>query len=100
MARTLREIVEREKPEVVERARTIASEMLLDIHLAELRELAEMTQKEMAEAMGVTQPTISGMERVGRDVLLSSLKKYVEAAGGKLRLEVEMPNGRYYGFLI
>lgn len=100
MARTLREIVDREKPEVVERAKAIASEILLDIHLAELRELADMTQKEMAKAMGVTQPTISGMERAGRDVLLSSLKKYVEAAGGKLRLEVEMPNGRHYGFSV
>ena len=58
MARTLREIVDREKPEVVERAKAIASEILLDIHLAELRELADMTQKEMAKAMGVTQPTI------------------------------------------
>jgi DNA-binding XRE family transcriptional regulator len=100
MARTLREIVEREKPEVVQRAKNLASEMLLDIHLAEIRALAELTQKEMALALGITQPTVSGMERAGHDILLTSLKKYVEAAGGRLRMDVEMPNGRHYGFLV
>jgi len=100
MARTLREIVEREKPEVVQRAKNLASEMLLDIHLAEIRALAELTQSEMALALGITQPTVSGMERAGHDILLTSLKKYVEAAGGRLRMDVEMPNGRHYGFSV
>ena len=100
MARTLREIVETEKPEVVQRAKNLASEMLLDIHLAEIRALAELTQHEMALALGITQPTVSGMERAGHDILLTSLKKYVEAAGGRLRMDVEMPNGRHYGFSV
>ena len=96
MARTLQEIMANEKPEVVAQAQELATEMLLNIHLAELRESAALTQSELALAMGVKQPTISGMEKVGQDIKLSSLKKYIEAMGGKLRLDIEMPNGSHF----
>ncbi len=100
MARTLQEILANEKPEVVEKAKTLASEMLLNIHLAELREKADLTQKELAGAMGVKQPTISDMEKVGQDIKLSTLKKYVEAIGGKLHIDVEMSDGNHFGFSV
>ena len=100
MARTLQEIIASEKPEVVEKAKAMASEMLLNIHLAELREKMELTQKELAGAMGVKQPTIAGMEKNGQDIKLSTLKKYIEATGGKLNIDVEMPDGSHYGFSV
>ena len=100
MARTLQDILNSEKPEVVAEARELATQMLLNIHLAELREKAELTQTEVARAMGVKQPTIAGMEKVGQDIKLSSLKKYIEATGGKLRLDVEMSDGSHYGFSV
>ncbi|CED57981.1 MULTISPECIES: helix-turn-helix domain-containing protein [Aliivibrio] len=100
MARTLQEIMANEKPEVVAQAQELATEMLLNIHLAELRERASLTQNELALAMGVKQPTISGMEKVGQDIKLSSLKKYIEATGGKLRLDVEMSDGSHFGFAV
>ena len=98
MARTLQEIMADEKPEVVAKAKELASEMLLNIHLAELRERAELTQKQVAAAMGVKQPTVAGMEKIGQDIKLSSLKKYIEATGGKLRLDIEMSDGSHFGF--
>ena len=100
MARSLQEIMANEKPEVVSKAKELAAEMLLDIHLAELRQKSELTQKDIALAMGVKQPTVAGMERVGQDIKLSSLKKYIEATGGKLRLDVEMSDGSHYGFSV
>ncbi len=100
MARTLQEIMATEKPEVVAQAKELATEMLLNIHLAELRERAELTQNELALAMGVKQPTISAMEKVGQDIKLSSLKKYIEATGGKLRLDIEMSDGSHFGFSV
>jgi len=100
MARSLQEIMENEKPEVISKAKELATEMLLDIHLAELRQKSELTQKDIALAMGVKQPTVAGMERVGQDIKLSSLKKYIEATGGKLRLDVEMSDGSHYGFSV
>ena len=100
MARTLQEIMATEKPEVVEKAKSIASEMLLNIHLAELREKVALTQKELAGTMGVKQPTIAGMEKTGQDIKLSSLKKYIEATGGKLNIDIEMADGSHFGFSV
>ncbi|YCI82950.1 helix-turn-helix transcriptional regulator [Enterobacteriaceae bacterium] len=96
MGRTLEQLLAGEKPEVVAAAQAQAQDMLLNIHLAELREQVAKTQVEMAERLGVKQPTVAGMEKPGRDIKLSTLKRYVEAAGGKLRLDVELPDGSHY----
>ncbi|MBJ3814690.1 helix-turn-helix domain-containing protein [Shimwellia pseudoproteus] len=98
MGRTLEQLLTDEKPEVVAEADIMAADMLLNIHLAELREKVQKTQVEMAQALGIRQPTVAGMEKPGRDLKLSTLKRYVEAAGGKLRLDVELPDGSHYGF--
>ncbi|MBC6904053.1 XRE family transcriptional regulator [Saccharophagus sp. K07] len=98
MARTLDQLLAAEKPAVVARAQKKADEILLNIHLAELRQLVQKTQSEVADAMGVKQPTIAEMEKVGRDLKLSSIKKYVESTGSKMRIDIELPNGTHYGF--
>ncbi len=98
MTKTFEEILNNEDPQVVEQAKAMATEMLLDIHLAELRNRAELTQKQVANAMGIKQPTVAGMEKAGQDIKLSSLKKYIEATGGKLRLDIEMSDGSHFGF--
>ncbi len=100
MARTLEQIMAAEKPEVIAEAREKAGEMLLNIHLAELRELVQKTQVEIAHNLGIKQPSVAEMEKQGRDLKLSSLKRYIEATGGKLRLDIELPNGTHYGFSI
>ena len=100
MARTLKQIMKQEKPEVVKKAQDIASGMLLNIHLAELREKAQLTQNDVARAMGVKQPTVAGMERNGQDIKLSTLKKYIEATGCKLKLDIEMADGCHLGFSV
>ncbi|HFG0101958.1 TPA: XRE family transcriptional regulator, partial [Escherichia coli] len=95
MARTLDQMLATEKPEVVAKAQKAATEMLLNIHLAELRDRMNLTQGEIAASLGVRQPTVSEMEKPGRDLKLSSIKRYVEASGGKLRLDVELPDGTH-----
>ncbi|ENH5271833.1 XRE family transcriptional regulator [Escherichia coli] len=100
MARTLDQMLATEKPEVVAKAQKAATEMLLNIHLAELRDRMNLTQGEIAASLGVRQPTVSEMEKPGRDLKLSSIKRYVEASGGKLRLVVELPDGTHYGFAV
>ncbi|MGO2236386.1 transcriptional regulator [Marinomonas sp. UCMA 3892] len=98
MARTLDKLISDQKPEIVKNARKKADDMVLGIHLAQLRERMQITQEDIANTLGVKQPTIAGMERKGRDVKLSTLKRYVEGAGGKLTLDVELPDGSHYGF--
>ena len=100
MGRTLEQIRETEKPAVKAQAEAQAKAMLLNIQLAKIRALAQKTQAEMAETLDVKQPTVAGIERVGQDLKLSTLKRYVEAAGGKVRLDIELPDGNHHEFLL
>ncbi|MEL5635735.1 XRE family transcriptional regulator [Serratia ureilytica] len=100
MGRTLEQLIADEKPEVVAKAQALATDIMLNIHLAELREKVQKTQVEMAQALRIRQPTVAVMEKPGRDLKLSSLKRYVEAAGGKLRLDIELPDGSHYEFVL
>lgn len=100
MARTLEQILETEKPNLVANAKAKAEATLLNIDLGEIRSLMEKTQTDMAEALGIKQPTVAGMEKVGQDLKLSSLKRYIEAAGGKIRLDIELPDGKHHIFVL
>jgi DNA-binding Xre family transcriptional regulator len=54
-------------------------------HLAQVRAEQDRTQAELADAMGVSQPRISALERGEFDtVTLSTLRACVNALGGKL----------------
>ncbi|MFS2058826.1 helix-turn-helix domain-containing protein [Kosakonia cowanii] len=100
MSKTLEQLIAWQTPEVVAKAQTQAQEMLLNIHLAELRERVQKTQNEMAQELGLKQPTVAVMEKQGRDIKLSTLKRYVEATGSKLRIDIELPDGSHYGFAL
>lgn len=58
--------------------------------LKALRELAGLTQTEMAARLSVGQAAISKIEHRG-DVQISSLQRYVEALGARLRIEASFP---------
>ncbi|MDP2261151.1 MAG: XRE family transcriptional regulator [Caulobacter sp.] len=58
--------------------------------LKALRELAERSQEQIAQALGVKQPSVLKIERQ-TDLYLSTLRRFVEAAGGTLELRVELP---------
>ena len=57
--------------------------------LRELRERAGLTQRQLAEAMGVAQPDLSRLER-REDAKVSTLRAYVEATGARLALVVDI----------
>jgi DNA-binding XRE family transcriptional regulator len=58
--------------------------------LKALRELAERSQEQIAQSLGVKQPSVLKIERQ-TDLYLSTLRRFVEAAGGTLELRVELP---------
>ncbi len=68
-------------------AELIAEEMTL----RDLRKARELTQARMAEQLGITQDGISRLEKRS-DLLLSTLRKSVEAMGGRLSLVAEFPD--------
>jgi Helix-turn-helix. len=68
-------------------AKLIAEEMTL----RELRHARKLTQVRMAKKLGVTQDSVSRLEKRS-DLLLSTLRKTVEAMGGNLSLVAEFPD--------
>ena len=58
--------------------------------LQELRKAKDLTQVQLAEALGNQQATVAKNERQS-DLLLSTLSSYVRAMGGSLKLMVEFP---------
>ena len=59
--------------------------------LKDLRAAAQKTQEDLAAALGVGQDSISRLERRS-DMLLSTLRHYVESMGGKLELVAQFPD--------
>lgn len=68
-------------------AALIAEEMTL----RDLRKARQLTQARMAEELGITQDGVSRLEKRS-DLLLSTLRKTVEAMGGRLSLVAEFPD--------
>ena len=68
-----------------------ATEQLREIEgLKALRNLAQRSQEQIAQSLGVKQPSVLKIERQ-TDLYLSTLRRFVEAAGGKLELRVTLP---------
>jgi DNA-directed RNA polymerase specialized sigma subunit len=91
MTRTLEEVVaslpERERLAIKKRKKELLDEIE---GLPMLRSIAERSQKEIAEKLGVKQPSVHKMEKQA-DLYLSTLRRFVEAAGGVLELRVTLP---------
>jgi transcriptional regulator with XRE-family HTH domain len=94
MARTLDEVIsglplDQQRDIEAGAAQLIEEEMTL----RDLRKAHELTQTRMAEALHISQDGVSRIE-TRSDFLLSTLRSYVEAMGGKLRLIAEFPDRR------
>ena len=79
-------------PERRRRIEAMKRELLAEMPLHELRQARALTQQDMAKKMNVNQPAVSKMEQRA-DVYVSSLRSYIEAAGGKLKIIAEFPTG-------
>lgn len=65
--------------------------MAEEMTLRELRKAREYSQITLAEILGMRQGDISKLERRA-DVYLSTIRRYVEAMGGRLDLVASFPN--------
>jgi predicted XRE-type DNA-binding protein len=64
--------------------------------LAEVRRNRSLTQREVADAMGVSGPRVSDVERGRLDIVsISVLRAYVEALGGHLKVTAEFEDSSY-----
>ena len=60
-------------------------------NLKDLRLAVEQTQVQLAQMLGVRQEAISRLEKRS-DMLLSTLRQYIEGMGGELELVAKFPN--------
>lgn len=66
-------------------------EMLAEIEgLAAVRKLAGKTQAQIAAELGKKQPSVHKMEAQA-DYYVSTLRRFVEAAGGEVEIRVTLP---------
>lgn len=61
--------------------------------LAALRKARQLTQVQMAETLGIGQGDVSKLEQ-RENLLLSTLARYIEATGGRLRIVAEYDGDR------
>lgn len=64
-------------------------------NLREARKACNMTQVQLAQAMGVSQNRVSRMENgdIG-SMSLDTVRRYIEALGGEMTLVATLPTGR------
>src|ERR1700722_16903004 len=72
-------------------AKRAAELMAEEMTLQELRRAREITQEKMAKKLGIAQKQISEIER-RTDMHISTLRRSIEAMGGKLSLVAEFPD--------
>ncbi len=94
MAKKFRDLMAGWSPERIAEVEAGAREMLLQMPLYRLRQARNLTQDELATAMGTTQASVSKLERRS-DVYLSSARRYVEAMGGEMEITVRFPDGAF-----
>lgn len=95
---TLKELMAKQSTDSQQRIAAKAAEIRQSVALNLLREELQMSQTEMAAAMGVKQPTIAKMEQADNDPRLSTLKRYIAALGGELSINVTLPTGKKVSF--
>lgn len=76
------------------RIEALADDMATELHLSEIRKALSITQKDLAERLGLAQGEVSRFENAEiTGAKIGTLDRYVEGMGGRLRLVAEMPDG-------
>ena len=79
-------------PQRRRRIEAIKGGLLAEMPLHELRRARALTQREVARSLEVNQPAVAKLEH-RTDVYVSSLRSYIEAVGGRLKIIAEFPEG-------
>jgi predicted transcriptional regulator len=92
MVKNFRELQAKMSREARARSQAKAEQMAAEMALDELREALKLTQESLAESLHVRQAAISKVERRA-DMLISTLRKIIEAMGGELEIRAILPTG-------
>jgi DNA-binding XRE family transcriptional regulator len=92
MAKKFRDLVARKPAAWHADVKTRKRQLLAEMPLHELRRARKLSQEQLAEELGATQPEISKIEN-RTDMYVSTLRRFVEAMGGKLEIVAHFPDG-------
>ena len=92
MAKKYRELRERMSPESRARAELRTRTLLDAMPLYQVRQALQLSQEQLAAELRVKQSTISKVER-RTDMLISTLRRFVEAMGGQLQINACFADG-------
>jgi DNA-binding XRE family transcriptional regulator len=84
----IRKLNPAERKKIEDRAAEIIEE---EMSLRDLRKARKLTQARVAKTLGITQDSVSRLEKRS-DLLISTLRKTVKAMGGDVRIVAEFPD--------
>ena len=92
MPTNVNEIIKRLSPAQRKKVETRATQLIAEeMTLRELRQARKLTQVRVAKTLGITQDSVSRLEKRS-DLLLSTLRKTIAAMGGNLSLVAQFPD--------
>ena len=92
MARNWKDVRKNLGPEREGRIKARVRDEIAQLSLHQLREARSLTQMSLADLLGIPQGGVSRLER-RTDMYVSTLRNYIRAMGGKLKITAVFPNG-------
>lgn len=97
---TLEELLAMESSENKKRIQEKSERLKEDYLLTQIRNDLNMSQTELAKALGISRPAVSKMEKMKQNIGILTLKKCIEALGGQLSLQIRMPTGDLRSYFV
>ena len=94
MAKSFKTLLEQMPPERRERIADRTQDLLIELALRELRQARNLSQQQLADALGISQAALSKMEHQS-DIQVSTLRRILDAMGGELKLVARFPDGEF-----
>lgn len=92
MSRNVNDIIKKLSPAQRKKVEARAAQLLAEeMTLRQLRQACKLTQEKVAKSLHIGQEGVSKIEKRS-DLLISTLRDYVQAMGGELSLVVEFPD--------
>ncbi len=92
MAKNFKQLFDKMSPETQARSKAKTKQLLAELPLQELRHALDLTQQQLADQLDMNQASLSKMEQ-RTDMLLSTLRRYLNAMGADLELKAKFSNG-------
>ena len=94
MTKTLEQLMQEVSPARRKKIEHRAAQLIAEeMSLRDLRRAHKLTQERIAETLRIGQDQVSRLEQRS-DLLISTLRSYIEAMGGTLTLLAEFPHGK------